>query len=234
MIAVIPARGGSKRVPRKNVRDFHGRPMIAWAIQHAIQADVFDRVVVSTDDDEIAAAAEAAGADVPFRRPAALADDHTATIPVIAHAIEALGSPCDDATAVCCIYPATPLVEPAQLRAAVERWRLDPTRFVLAAYAPDLPIARAFTLDEDGAARMLLPGFTATRTQDLPRTLLDAGCFYVGSTRAWTTAESVIEGARVVEIPADRAIDIDTEADWQRALAVFTRADGPIGGTIDG
>ena len=217
-IAVIPARGGSKRVPRKNVRDFHGRPMIAWPIAAALAAGVFDRVVVSTDDDEIAAAAAAAGAEVPFRRPAELADDHTPTAPVIAHAAAALGLPIDDATGVCCIYPATPLLEASDLRSAVEVWRARAERFVIAAYAPDLPIARAFTLDDEGSAALLLPQFSGTRTQDLPRTLLDAGWFYVGSTRAWAAAVSPIEGAAVVEIEPDRAIDIDTEDDWRRAL----------------
>lgn len=216
-VAIIPARGGSRRIPRKNVRDFRGRPMIAWAVQHALAAGCFERVVVTTDDDEIATAAVAAGAEAPFRRPADLADEHTPTTPVIAHAITALGLPADDEMAVCCVYPATPLLEPADLRAALDAWRARPERFVVAAYAPHLPIARAFALDDDGA-RMLLPGFATTRTQDLPRVYLDAGWFYVGSTRLWLGATSIIEGAGVIEIDADRAIDIDTEADWQRAL----------------
>ena len=217
-VAVIPARGGSKRIHRKNVREFNGRPMLAWPITRALDSGLFDSVIVSTDDDEIAAAALAAGAEVPFRRPPELADDHTATVPVIAHAIQALDLPVDNFTAVCCIYPATPLLDPGDLHQAFTAWRDRPERFVLAAHASEPRLARALTLDDRGAARMLLPEFAATRTQDLPRTYLDAGWFYVGSTRAWTNASTIIEGASVIEISADRAIDIDTEADWQRAL----------------
>jgi pseudaminic acid cytidylyltransferase len=222
-VAIIPARGGSKRIPRKNLREFNGRPMIAWAIGHAIAAGIFDRVVVSTDDDDIALAALDAGAEVPFRRPAHLADDTTATAPVIAHAISALELSIDDTTPACCIYPTTPLLKPDDLRTVLDVWLEHPERFVLTGYAPALPIARAFTLDGDGAAALLLPEFAMTRTQDLPRAMLDVGWCYVGSTRAWTTTTSVIDGASVVEIPAERAIDIDTEADWQQALGVARR-----------
>jgi N-acylneuraminate cytidylyltransferase len=222
-VAIIPARGGSKRIPRKNVRDFNGRPMIAWAIGHALEAGIFDRIIVSTDDDEIATAAKDAGAEVPFQRPAHLADDMTTTTPVIAHAISELGLSVDGATPVCCIYPATPLLSPDDLRAVLDAWERRPDRFALTAFAPELPIARAFALDADGAARMLLPGVAEMRTQDLPRALLDLGWCYVGSTRAWTESTSAIEGASVVEIPADRASDIDTEDDWQRALQAFEK-----------
>ena len=222
-VAIIPARGGSKRIPRKNVRDFNGRPMIAWAIGHAREAGIFDRVIVSTDDDEIAAAAEAAGAEVPFRRPANLADDTTATAPVIAHAITQLGLTIDDTSPVCCIYPATPLLEANDLRRVLAAWHERPERFALTGYAPTLPITRAFTLDDEGAASFLQPEFAQTRTQDLPRALLDVGWCYIGSTRAWGEATSVINGASVVEIPAERAIDIDTEDDWQYALNLVAR-----------
>lgn len=218
-VAIIPARGGSRRVPRKNVRDFHGRPMIAWPIAAALESGLFDRIVVSTDDDEIAAAATTAGAEVPFRRPADLADDHAPTLPVIAHAIEELGLPIDDDTAVCCLYPATPLVLPDDLRAGAALLA-ERGGFAVAAYAPPIPIARAFAPDAEGRARWLLPDHARTRTQDLPRIFLDAGWFYWGSTASWTTADSIVDGATILEIPADRALDIDTEADWQRAAAL--------------
>ncbi|MEE4209386.1 MAG: pseudaminic acid cytidylyltransferase, partial [Parvularcula sp.] len=112
-VAILPARGGSKRVPRKNVRDFAGRPMIAWPIATAQASGCFERIVVSTDDDEIARIAREVGAETPFRRPDALADDHTGTRPVVAHAVNALGL--DPETAVCCIYPTAPFLDAADL-----------------------------------------------------------------------------------------------------------------------
>ena len=227
-VAVIPARGGSKRVPRKNVRDFNGRPMIAWPIATAIASGAFDRVVVSTDDDEIAAAAEAAGAEVPFRRPADLADDHTPTVPVIAHAVGELGLADDRGTAVCCIYPATPLLTSADLHAGLAAWHQRPGRFAFCAYDPGLPICRAVVVGDDGAAAWLAPEHARTRSQDLPRTLLDAGWYYVGAGASWASAVSILEGATPVEIDRARAVDIDTEEDWQRAAALAAGAGGSV------
>ena len=114
-IAVIPARGGSKRIPRKNIRPFGGKPMIAWSIEAALASGCFDRVIVSTDDGEIADVARRCGAEVPFMRPPELSDDHTGTIPVIAHAILAAQQEGSAATAVCCIYATAPFVRPEDL-----------------------------------------------------------------------------------------------------------------------
>ncbi len=224
-ITIIPARGGSKRIPRKNVKIFAGRPMIEWPIRLAIASGLYDRVVVSTDDAEITSIALAAGAEVPFRRPADLADDDTPTIPVITHAIHALGLDIHPDTVVCCIYPTTPLLTRDDLELAHEMLSQSHFAFVFAGYRPHLPIQRAFTLGDDRCVQPVLPDYISSRTQDLPHTFLDAGQFYVGSTQAWISAQTIINHhATIVEIPIDRAIDIDTEAEWETAELRATRA----------
>ncbi len=217
-IAIIPARGGSKRIPHKNVRIFAGRPMIEWPIRLAIESGLYDRVLVSTDDAEITSVALAAGAEVPFQRPADLANDDTPTIPVITHAIRALGLDIHPDTVVCCIYPTTPFLTRDDLELAHETLSQRHFSFVFAGYRPHLPIQRAFTLDKDRCVQPVLPDYISSRTQDLPRTFLDAGQFYVGSTQTWISAQTIISHhATIVEIPIDRAIDIDTEVDWETA-----------------
>ena len=128
-LCIIPARGGSKRIPRKNIALFHGRPMIGWSIATALATGVFDRVVVSTDDHEIAEVARAEGAEVPFLRPTELAGDLTPTAPVIAHAVTALKI--EPHIAVCCLYATAPMLQPADLRAGLERLQRGDASFVI-------------------------------------------------------------------------------------------------------
>lgn len=213
-VAVIPARGGSKRIPRKNVKDFCGRPMIAYAIDAARRTGVFDRVVVSTDDDEIAAIALTAGAEVPFRRPAELADDFTPTVPVIAHAAAALG----DVASVCCIYPAVPLLDPADIVRA-EALAQDGYAFPVARFPS--AIQRALRRDESGAVMPFDPGHVETRTQELEPAYLDAGQFYWASAAAWLAGLAVHSHARTIVIPEWRVVDIDTPDDWDRAERLY-------------
>ena len=217
-IAIIPARGGSKRIPRKNIKTFAGRPMIAWAIDTALRSALFDRVVVSTDDEEVAGIAREHGAEVPFMRPAELANDHTATRPVIHHAIEALerdGPPVDIG---CCIYPASPFVTPEDLKQGYEKITQDGATFAFAACGYPHPIQRAFRLLETGGVEMREPEHRLTRSQDLVEYYRDAGQFYWG-TRAGFFSETPFYSdiGRLVLLPAERAIDIDTFDDWRRA-----------------
>jgi pseudaminic acid cytidylyltransferase len=166
-LAVIPARGGSKRIPRKNIRPFAGKPMVAYAIDAARTTGLFDHVIISTDDIEIATIGRALGAEIPFMRPVELADDTTPTVPVIAHAIRScreLGWPVRQA---CCIYPTAPLLDPRDIEAAFRM--LDgqdqPYVFPVAEYAS--PVQRALRRAADGRAQPLFPEFVRTRTQDL-------------------------------------------------------------------
>lgn len=223
-LLVIPARGGSKRIPRKNVRAFAGKPMIAWSIEAALNAEAFDRVVVSTDDEEIASVARSAGAEVPFLRAPELADDFTGTRQVVQDTIhrltQATASP--RPSIVGCLYATAPLVGVDDLRSAVALLEADPTVDIVmtvARYAS--PIFRAFEVS-DGRLRRAFPQYGRTRSQDLPTAYHDAGQFYIARTRRWLDdATPLTHEAHPIVIPPDRAIDIDDEDDWRRAERAF-------------
>lgn len=219
-LAVIPARGGSKRIPRKNIRAFAGRPMIGHAIAAARESGLFDRIVVSTDDEEIAAIARGLGAELPFMRPAALADDHTPTVPVVAHAVQAcidLGWAVDT---VCCIYPGVPFLEAGDLRAALALLAQGATYAFPVAPFPSA-VQRALLRTADGSARPLFPEFASARTQDLPPAFHDAGQFYWGRADAWLAGLNIHLHGRTIVIPHWRVVDIDTPEDWQRAELLY-------------
>ncbi|WP_421956079.1 pseudaminic acid cytidylyltransferase [Polaromonas sp.] len=220
-LAVIPARGGSKRIPRKNVKSFVGKPMIAYAIEAAAASGCFDRIVVSTDDDEIAEAARAAGADVPFRRPAELSDDLTPTVPVIAHAIQACLSEPHASDAVCCIYPGVPLLDPAALAQALALLEQGNAQYIFPVIRFGSPIQRALRRGVDGQVSPFHPEYVNTRTQDLEPAYHDAGQFYWGVAAAWRAGLNIhVNGASIV-LPEWRAVDIDTPEDWLRAEALY-------------
>lgn len=219
-LAVIPARGGSKRVPRKNVQAFCGRPMIAWAIEAALESGCFDRVIVSTDDEEIAAVAEGYGAEAPFRRPADLSDDFTPTAPVVAHAIrwQQLSGPVDR---VCCIYATAPFTRPQDLRAAMSLLQ-DGIDYVFSATTYDFPIQRAIRLGPAGEVTMFQPEHLLSRSQDLEEAFHDAGQFYWGRTDAWLAGRPIFEArSRILKLPRYRVQDIDTREDWEHAEMIF-------------
>ncbi len=219
-IAIIPARGGSKRIPRKNVRPFAGRPMIAHAIGAAQASGLFDRIVVSTDDAEIAGVALAWGAEVPFTRPAALADDLTPTVPVIRHAIEALGLAEQDLA--CCIYACVPLLKPSDLVACHDQLAAaGGTGFAFPVAAFASPIQRALRRDPEGRAQPFDPSHVGTRTQDLEPAYFDAGQFYWADVRTWRSGASPHVGGLTFLLPAWRVVDIDTPEDWERAEALW-------------
>ena len=220
-IAVIPARGGSKRVPGKNIRSFAGQPMIGYSIQCALRAGVFDRVIVSTDDDRIAEVSLQFGAEVPFRRPPELSDDQSGTMPVVAHAIEWLRNQGMAPSAVCCVYPTAPFLRHEDLQRGLEILHNGPWQFVFAATSYAFPVHRSFEMSDAGRLRMLFPEHFATRSQDLPTVGHDAGQFYWGRPEAWCDLAPIFgEGATVVTIPRWRVQDIDSEDDWIRAEAM--------------
>ncbi|QOR39084.1 pseudaminic acid cytidylyltransferase [Billgrantia diversa] len=222
-VAVIPARGGSKRIPRKNIKSFAGKPMIAWSIEAARTSGCFDRVIVSTDDEEIAAVASEWGADVPFRRPAELSDDHTGTIPVIAHAIEWLRDHGEATDAVCCLYATAPFVQPKDLRSGYQSLLSGEEieyAFSVTSYA--FPIQRALRMTPQGRVAMFQPEHFHTRSQDLEEAWHDAGQFYWGRAEAWREGLPIFsERAVPVILPRHRVQDIDTLEDWQRAEWLF-------------
>lgn len=220
-IAIIPARGGSKRVPRKNIKPFCGKPMIAYAIEAARECGLFEHVVVSTDDVEIAEIAKKYGAEVPFMRPTELADDHTGTVPVIAHAIRACASLGWEARMVSCIYPAVPLIQPQDLRDANALLEKEVAPYVFPVAAFPSAIQRALKQLPDGSVRPFYPEYVNTRTQDLEPAYYDAGQFYLGRAEAWLDGKSLHETGKAIVIPEWRVADIDTMDDWVRAEMLF-------------
>lgn len=221
-LAVIPARGGSKRIPRKNIKPFCGKPMIAWSIEAALASGCFDRVVVSTDDPEIAGIAKSAGVETPFVRPADLSGDHAGTLPVIAHAIRWLQNVGEEPTEVCCIYATAPFVRPQDLAAGLETLLATGADYAFSATAYPFPIQRAFRLTKAGGAEMASPEQFKTRSQDLEEFFHDAGQFYWGTLQAWLDERPVFSPtSRPVILPRDRVEDIDTPEDWRRAEWLF-------------
>lgn len=221
-LAVIPARGGSKRIPRKNVKEFCGKPMLGWSIDAAIASGCFDEVVVSTDDPQIADVARAFGASIPFMRPADLSDDHTGTIPVVRHATQWFCNEGKAPESVCCLYATAPFVRPADLRRGLEL--LDTTgsdyAFSVTSYA--FPIQRALRLTSGNRVQMFNPEHFTTRSQDLEEAFHDAGQFYWGTAQAWLEGRTIFTPASTpVMLPRHRVQDIDTLEDWERAEWLF-------------
>lgn len=221
-LAVIPARGGSKRIPRKNVKLFCGKPMIAWSIEAARQSGCFDKIVVSTDDAEIAQVARQCGAQVPFMRPAELSDDHTGTTAVIAHAIDWLAQQGQPSEQVCCLYATAPFVSADDLRRGLSVLTDTGSDYAFSVTSYASPIQRAVHITPAGRVAMFNPEYFNTRSQDLEEAYHDAGQFYWGRASSWLTGK-VIFGSDSVAIflPRHRVQDIDNEEDWQRAEYLF-------------
>ncbi len=222
-VAIIPARGGSKRIPRKNLMPFDGVPMIARSIQTALDSGVFAQVVVSTDDDEIAELARACGAQVPFMRPAALADDFSGTAAVIAHALEVLQHQGSDFDYACCLYATAPLLQTRFLQQGLSLLERHPEKsFAFSVCDFGFPVQRALTLDDQGALTALYPEFRNTRSQDLPTAYQDAGQFYWGRSGAWLQGDVLYSPASLpVILPRYLVQDIDTLEDWKRAEYLY-------------
>ena len=216
-IAVIPARGGSKRIPRKNIKPFGGKPMIAYAIAAARECGLFEHVVVSTDDDEIAEVALQHGATVPFKRPAHLADDQTVTVPVIAHAAQWFVDQGQAPAAVCCIYPCSPLLRAEDLRGAHQMLVQRKAAYVYPVVQFHSSPWRGMRISDKGPMQFVHPEFELTRTQDLERCYYDAGQFYWGQTQSWIDGLRMHSNGHGYEVPGWRIVDIDTEDDWRRA-----------------
>jgi pseudaminic acid cytidylyltransferase len=220
-IAVIPARGGSKRIPRKNVKSFHGEPMIAYAINAALESSLFEYVIVSTEDQEIAEIAKKYGAQVPFMRPSELADDHTPTVPVIAHAISTCQNFGWDVEHVCCIYASVPFIRVEDIRNAFLLLQTSDAEFSFPIAEFPSAVQRALRRFPDDRLAPIYPEYELTRTQDLERTYHDAGQFYWGSAKAWCSNVKIHSKSVGLMIPASRVVDIDTPEDWERAELLF-------------
>ncbi len=221
-VAIIPARGGSKRITGKNVRNFCGAPIISYSIRAALESGSFDRVIVSTDNAQIADVAKEYGAEVPFMRPAELSDDHTPTIPVVRHAIKALESNGKRIELACCIYATAPFIRIPDIQKGLELLRQNASAefsFPITTFA--FPIYRSVRIN-NGFVFPVYPEHELTRSQDLPETWHDAGQFYWGTNAAWKERTGVFSSSSLgIQIPRHFVQDIDTEEDWQRAESMF-------------
>lgn len=221
-IAVIPARGGSKRIPRKNIKLFCGKPMIEWSINAALQSGCFDQVVVSTDDVEIADVARKCGAYVPFIRPAALSDDHTGTTAVIAHTIDWFSAQGQAPDQVCCLYATAPFVTAEDIRKGLNVLTESGANYAFSVTSYAFPIQRAIRITNAHRIEMFNPEHFKTRSQDLEAAYHDAGQFYWGRASAWTQGKMLFSSASVpVLLPRHRVQDIDTHEDWLMAEYLF-------------
>ena len=221
-LAVIPARGGSKRIPGKNIKDFCGQPMIAYSIQAAQQSGVFDDVIVSTDDEAIAKVARSYGANVPFIRPDSLSDDFTGTRAVTNHAIEQYMKHYEKPEYCCCIYATAPFVQSHYLRDGFEKLSRSPTQgFAFSVTSFAFPIQRAIRLDGAGVSAMY-PEFVKTRSQDLEEGFHDAGQFYWGRTDDYLSNKGMFSRHSIpIILPRHLVQDIDTQEDWVRAELMY-------------
>lgn len=224
-IAVIPARGRSKRIPGKNIKEFCGKPMIVYSIEAAIRSGLFDQVVVSSDDAEIARIAIEYGATCPFERPAELSDDRTPTLPVIRHAIKTIEAQQQaKLELICCIYATAPFLTPPNLTEGHDSLQRDTAldfAFSVTSYA--FPIQRALYVEtEGGRVKMFQPNHTNTRSQDLRESYHDAGQFYWGRRSAFMNCDHFFTAnSAPVILPRSQVQDIDTPEDWDCAEQLY-------------
>jgi len=223
-IAVIPARGGSKRVEGKNIRSLAGRPLITWVITTLIESELFNSIVVSTDDAEISLIAESAGARVPFLRPAALAEDHSSTDEVLVHALNWLKANEQLPTFCCCVYPTSVLITKEMLAESFDLIEVHNAHSVAVVKKYQHPIFRALSKDHEQRIKYIWPENRTVRTQDLDETYYDAGQFY------WISAQSYLKDPRLLSshslgyvIPSDKTWDIDNEEDFEVVNRMFLR-----------
>ena len=221
-ICVIPARGGSKRIPRKNIKEFNGKPIIAYSIEAALKSNCFDQVIVSTDDDEIAEVAKKYGAQVPFLRPDELSNDYAGTIPVIKHAIEWMEDNKNSVENVCCLYATAPFIRPQIISQAYQQLNNSKADYCFSVTSFVFPIQRAIKIVEKNKVSMFYPEHFNTRSQDLEEAYHDAGQFYWGYPKSWSKGVTMFsDRSAPVVLPRYRVQDIDTIEDWKRAEVLF-------------
>ena len=218
----MPARAGSKRIPRKNVRNFCGKPMLSWALEAAKASGCFDHIIVSTDDEEIKRVAQANGALVPFRRPLKLSGDNVLTRPVINHAINKAQKFVGEIRYVCCIYPTAAFITPDALIGSKKLLLESTADFIFSCASYPHPVQRALGLSKDGIVEMLWPEHKNTKSQDLRPTYHDTGQFYWGKASAFLANLHALDSNSLPWIvPRYRAHDIDTIEDWHQAELAF-------------
>jgi N-acylneuraminate cytidylyltransferase len=221
-IAIIPARGGSKRIPKKNIKEFSGRPIIAWSIEAAKMCKMFDRIIVSTDDYEIAAIAKQLGADVPFMRPKHLADDYTGTSAVVKDVIQNIHKNGEHVSYVCCIYATAPFISSKYLIKAYQDLINQNKSYAFSVTTYSFPVERSFVINQSNVIENLFPDMTLSRSQDLQEVYHDAGQFYWGLADAFLNDLPIFSRHSIpIILPRYLVQDIDTIEDWKQAELMF-------------
>ncbi len=221
-VAIIPARIGSKRIPKKNIKIFHGKPMIAYSIQAALKTKLFSSIIVSTDSMELANIAITYGAEVPFIRPAELSDDFTGTDAVILHALNYLIDHGADIQYVCCIYATAPFISASYIKKGFDLLKKENATSAFSVTTYPYPIYRSLKISEDGRLQMIWPDYMNVRSQDLSEAYHDAGQFYWADAQKYLIEKKIFSKAAVpVVLPRYLVQDIDTDEDWQRAEAMY-------------
>ena len=221
-ICVIPARGGSKRIPRKNIKEFNGKPIIAYSIEAALKSNCFSQVIVSTDDDEISEVAKKYGALVPFVRPDELSNEYVGTIPVIKHAIEWMEDNNNYIEHVCCLYSTAPFTQSKNISKAYQQLKDSNSDYCFSVTSFAFPIQRAIKIAQGDKVNMLYPEYFNTRSQDLEEMYHDAGQFYWGKAQSFKNDASLFsELATPYVLPRYLVQDIDTMEDWIRAETMY-------------
>lgn len=216
-VCIITARGGSKRIPRKNVREFCGKPMLAYSVETAVASGIFDVVMVSTDDDEIADVARKYGAEVPFMRSEATSNDYATTSDVLREVLSDYGKCGAEFDTMCCLYPTAPFVQVSELKEASAMIEAGASS-VIPVTSFDFPPLRCFRVGEDGSLEYAFPEFAQTRSQDLPEMVHDCGRFYFAKVASFhETGSFITNNTRFLRIPSRLVQDIDTPEDWELA-----------------
>jgi len=223
-IAIIPARGGSKRIPKKNIKEFHGSPLISYSIKAALDSNLFEKVVVSTDDEEIAKVAKEYGATVPFIRPKALSDDFTGTQAVVDHAIEFFEAQDESYEYVCTIYATAPFLQSKYLKEGYEKLKNSDAVNAFSSTSMPFPIQRTFKIDIHGRCEMFTPEYYYSRSQDLEEAYQDAGQFYWTNRSKQQEIQNTVMFSDIsipIILPRYLVQDIDTLEDWTRAEYMY-------------
>nr|WP_296441403.1 pseudaminic acid cytidylyltransferase [uncultured Acetatifactor sp.] len=225
-IAIITARGGSKRIPKKNIRDFCGKPILAYSIEAALQAGVFDTVMVSTDSEEIARVALAYGAEVPFYRSEKTSGDYATTNDVLLEVLAEYEKRGKTFDLTCCIYPTAPFVTGRKLRNAVEQLSASDADTILGVVPFSFPPQRAMVVRE-GRLVFEYPEYLDTRSQDLVPHYHDAGQFSIMKTERYLVNRKVLLG-KILPLVLDEmeVQDIDNETDWEIAEIKYRMMSG--------
>jgi pseudaminic acid cytidylyltransferase len=222
ILAIIPARGGSKRIPHKNIKLFMGQPIISYSINAAKACGLFDKIIVSTDSKEIAEIAEKCGAEIPFFRPAELSDDFTGTDEVILHTLNWFIKRAINVDYVCCIYATAPFVKSEYIREGFEILRKTESTSSFTVTTYPYSIFRSLKINGRGKLQMLWPEYLQTRSQDLIEAYHDAGQFYWADVKKYIVEKRLFsKSAAPVIIPRYLVQDIDTIEDWERAEIMF-------------